>query len=228
MSLETILKTISASGEAEILEICRETEEKIMAFQAQAEVDAAERKKFAREAILFPVSGERARQIHQAKLEALQIVGLARERIVSKTLNDVRQYLIEIHKDPVYPDILRRLTEEAIKAVGEKELNGELATSNEHAELMVNPRDEEIMKQILEDQHFKLTLIPSLDNWGGVVVRSGDGRIIVTNTLESCFERATPYLRQELAAFFECQRPLTESEEISNRDPDKRVLAFSL
>jgi vacuolar-type H+-ATPase subunit E/Vma4 len=35
------------------------------------------------------------------------------------------------------------------------------------------------------------------------VVTSGDGRIVVNNTLESRLARATPFLRQHLVAFIE-------------------------
>jgi vacuolar-type H+-ATPase subunit E/Vma4 len=48
-----------------------------------------------------------------------------------------------------------------------------------------------------------LQVVSSLQGWGGVVVTSGDGRIVVNNTLESRLERATPFLRQDLMAFIE-------------------------
>jgi vacuolar-type H+-ATPase subunit E/Vma4 len=35
------------------------------------------------------------------------------------------------------------------------------------------------------------------------VVTSGDGRIVVNNTLEARLERAIPFLRQELVVFIE-------------------------
>jgi vacuolar-type H+-ATPase subunit E/Vma4 len=202
MSLETILNTIAVSGKAELEWLRQETANQIQTIMEEAEQKAAARYETARQTILQPVAGERARRLHQAKLKALKIVGTARDEVAAMALSQARRHLIELRHQSTYPYFLRRLTEEAIKTLGEEELNGSRAPSSEPPEVEVDLRDEATLRQILRQIELDMTVSSTLNSWGGVKVSSGDGRVVVTNTLESRLERATPYLRQELAAFF--------------------------
>jgi len=56
-----------------------------------------------------------------------------------------------------------------------------------------------------------------LDCWGGLVAKSEDGRIVVINTLEERLERATPFLRRYLAAFFENEQLESEASRVVER-----------
>jgi len=120
-----------------------------------------------------------------------------------------------LRAEPGYPLILRRLVEEAIHALGPLPA-GRSASSPPSAPqhlsdggeedlpaLEVDPRDEVLLHHILDDLGLDLSIMPTLRCWGGVVARSGDGRVVVTNTLEARLERATPFLCRDLAAFFE-------------------------
>lgn len=202
MSLKTILETISASGEAELAQLRRETAGQIQAIMDEAEQKAATRYEAARQAVLHPVSGERARRLHQAKLKALKIVGTARDEVASAALSQARRHLIELRYQPTYAYFLALLTEEAVKSIGEEELDGGETSHAKPPEVEVDLRDEPLLRQIFQELDLDLVISPTLNSWGGVRVRSGDHRVVVTNTLESRLERATPYLRQELAAFF--------------------------
>lgn len=203
MSLETILQKIAASGETELLELQQETEAQIQGILAEAEQKAAERREAARQLALQPAAGECARRTHKAKLEALQLVGRARDEMVAEALAQIEVHLRQLRHSPAYPTILKRLVKEAVRVLGEEELN-ERATTNSHLpELAIDPRDESLWSEILAGLALELNVVTSLDSWGGLILRSGDGRIIVTNTFEARLERATPFLRQELAAFFE-------------------------
>ncbi len=216
MSLETILQKITASGEAELLELQRETVAQIQGILADAEAEAAERREGVRQTVLQPVSGECARRTHKAKLEALQLIGHARDVVVAEALAQVESCLCQLRQSSMYPDILKSLTTEAVRVLGEEELNGDTAVSTGRPELAIDPRDEPCCLEILADLRLDLNLVTTLDNWGGIILRSGDGRIIVTNTLEARLERATPYLRQELAAFFE-QETFAEGQESASQ-----------
>jgi vacuolar-type H+-ATPase subunit E/Vma4 len=212
MSLETILQKITASGEAELKELRRETETHVQNILAEAEQEAAERREAARQAALQPVSGECARRTHKARLEALQLVGQARDEMVAEALAQVEACLRQLRHSPMYPTILKRLIEEAVRVLGKEELNGELAVSLCRPELAIDPQDEPLWADILTHLGLDLNVVATLDSWGGIILRSGDGRIIVTNTLEARLERAIPFLRHELATFFE-QEAFNEHQE---------------
>ena len=197
MSLEVILASIESAGEAEVDELHAEAEARAQQILEGAERKAAIVREEARRAALWPAAAERARRLHQAKLEALRTVGEIRDRLVETTLTETRRCLSELRADPEYPLILRRLIAEAIKALGEAELcSGRVV-------LEIDPRDERHIYPILNELGVNLQVVSPLQGWGGVVVTSGDGRVVVNNTLESRLQRATPFLCQDLVAFIE-------------------------
>jgi V/A-type H+-transporting ATPase subunit E len=197
MSLDVILASIESSGEAEIDRLRREAESRTQQILEAAERKAAIVREEARRAALWPAASERARRLHQAKLEALRTVGEIRHHLIETTLSETRRRLADLRADPEYPRILRRLIAEAIDALGEAELHSGRGV------LEIDPRDELLLRHILADLGVDLQVVSSLHGWGGIVVTSGDGRVVVNNTLESRLERATPFLRQDLAAFLE-------------------------
>jgi V/A-type H+-transporting ATPase subunit E len=197
MSLEAILASIESSGETEIEGLRREAESHARQIVEAAERKAAIAREEARRAALWPAAAERARRLHQAKLEALRTVGEIRNRLIETTLSETRQRLAELRADPDYPLILRRLIAEAIDALGEAELQ------TGRAVLKIDPRDEPSLAAILNEMNVNLQVVTALHGWGGVIVTSGDGRVVVNNTLESRLERTTPFLRQDLLTFIE-------------------------
>jgi vacuolar-type H+-ATPase subunit E/Vma4 len=115
-----------------------------------------------------------------------------------------RDQLARIRTDPIYPTVLRCLTIEALVA-----LEGSLEAAGS-ARLDVDPRDKSLLESILFDLDLAPPVNYELVSWGGVIVRSQDGRIAVVNTLEARLERATPYLRRLMDALFQ-EEQWTES-----------------
>lgn len=213
MSLEAILESIGAAGQADVARLRAETESRVRQTMDGAERAALGRQGEARRAALLPAAGESARLEHQAKLEALRMVGDVRERLVETALAETRRRLARVRADPDYPAILRRLTEEAIGVLGDGERGGEYGG---RVLLECDPRDESLLRRVLDDLGLpKVPVTPSLDCWGGLAARSRDGRIVATNTLEARLELALPLLRRDLAAFFEGE--IEEEKETGKR-----------
>jgi V/A-type H+-transporting ATPase subunit E len=197
MSLEAILTSIEDSGQAEIDRVRADAELRAQQILVGAKRKASTVREEARRAAAWPAAGERARRLHQAKLEALRIVGAARDRLVEATLTETRQRLAGLRANPDYELILRRLIQQAVDALGERELRCDRPV------LEIDGRDEAHVRHILAELGLDLSVVSSLDCWGGVVATSGDGRVVVNNTLESRLERAGPFLRQDVVAFIE-------------------------
>lgn len=197
MSLEAILASIESSGEAELDQLRTEAESRAQQILQAAERKAAIAREEARRAALWPAAAERARRLHQAKLEALRTVGAIRQQLGETLLLETRQQLAELRTNQDYSLILRRLIAEALEALGEAELH------DGRVILEIDPRDEPQICSILNDLGVNLQVVAALHGWGGVIVTSGDGRVVVNNTLESRLERATPFLRRALLTFIE-------------------------
>lgn len=203
MSLSAILKAIHDAGEAQIREV--ENRVQIQVHEVLADIQAEARRALeeARAAASTPAVGERARILHHARLEALRIVGDVRETLVDTALDQARGRLASIRLDTCYPAVLRRLTEEAFDELGVS--IEEIGKTRVEADR----RDRSLMERILFDLGLDLPVSYELDCWGGLIVRSEDGRVVIVNTLEARLERATPYLRRHLAALFEDGTPET-------------------
>lgn len=201
MSLLAILDAIRTSGQAQVREIEEKTYQKIREMRVNARLDARRIREETSRATLAPALRERARIFHRARLEALQIIGNGREALVDAALDQTRGHLEGLRTDEAYPSVLKRLTEDALN---------ELAISLEEpgrARLEADVRDRDLLENILAENRMNLEVDYTLNCWGGLIAKSQDGRVVVINTLEARFERATPFLRRYLAALFEREDP---------------------
>jgi vacuolar-type H+-ATPase subunit E/Vma4 len=197
VSLDAILDAIEASGAAEVARQQAETEARAQQILDEAAAEAAARREATRRAARWPAFGIRSRKMHHAQLEALHAASAARDQLIDETLAEVRARLADIRADPGYPDILRRLIREAAAVLGDE------AAESSSPRLEVDPRDELLVRPVLDALGLQAEVRLSLRSWGGVIARSGCDRITATNTLEARLERAVPFLRSDLAAFFD-------------------------
>jgi len=199
MSLDGILQAIEAAGTAEAHRIEADTAVQVAQILAEAETAAAQRRATARAAALAPLEAERTRRLRQARSQAAQIVTAAREQLLETALAQSRDRLAALRAAPAYPALLRRLVHEAVTA---------LLAEDGPLEVLGDPRDAALLRAIVADlEPLQSAIEPpavalSLECWGGVVVRSIDGRLEADNRLESRYARAEPRLRRDLAERF--------------------------
>jgi vacuolar-type H+-ATPase subunit E/Vma4 len=195
MGLQAILENIRASGDVQIQAIERSTQSQVSGILWQARVEARQIEENAWAAASAPAIAERARILHRARLESLRIVGDVREDLVDTAITHTREYLASLRTNLSYPTVLGTLAEEALT---------ELASGGAgNAQLLADPRDRSLLKNILDDLKLDLPVNYELNCWGGLIAKSEDGRVVVINTFESRLERATAFLRRHLAALFE-------------------------
>ena len=195
--MQALLDAIHASGEDQVCAIKARAQAQVQEILDEAQVQARPLREESRATASAPTVGERTRILHQAHLEAGQIVGEVREALVDKVLSQTGERLAGIRMDGDYPAALRRLIEEALAELYN------LLKESERAELVADPRDRELLEGALLDMGRDLRVSYELDCWGGLIAKSEDGRVIAINTLEARLERATPYLRRTLATLFE-------------------------
>ena len=222
MSLQVILDAIRAAGEAEVREI--EARASIQAHEIQADniLEVQLAKEQACLEACSPAARKRARLIHSAHLEAMQRIGGARNALVDKALEKTSECLAHFRADPNYPTVLQKLVREALSELEgspEDSQHNELDPHSHRKDihLQADRRDQDILEDILSKMKLKLPVQYELECWGGIIAREKDGRIVSINTLEARLERATPYLRRYLAAFFETEQPQAEFTETGER-----------
>jgi len=197
MSLEAILDAIREDGDAQVGEIEARARSQVNEALGTARLEAEEIEASAAEAAALPAAKERARILHRARLEAMRIVGQTRQGLVDEALEQAKAALAGLRGERMYADVLCRLMEEAL---------AEIHTTTGDAgkvRLEVDRRDQALLENMLRHLVLDVSVSYTLDSWGGLDVHSEDGRVTVTNHLESRLERALPYLQSYLAAWFE-------------------------
>jgi V/A-type H+-transporting ATPase subunit E len=213
MSLEEILQTIQNRGEAQVRQIEDSARFQVEETLAQARKEALAIKEQVRAASVAPVARERSRIIHKARLQSLQLTGDVREALVDAALCRTRECLANLRSGPRYPEILRRMIEEALNEVASS------VESPQNAHLEADPRDQTYIHTILTNLKLDLPVSYSLQCWGGVIAKSEDGRVVVINTLESRLARATPVLCRYLAGLFVEIPTANEEDQILEEAP---------
>lgn len=208
MSLFAILESIQKSGDMQIRKIESQAYVKCNEILANIRLEAEQVKRDAYDKAVAPAFKERARIIQRARLEGLQILGDAREEFVDSAFEQIHSRLANIRTEESYPQILCQLIEEALG-----ELRGSLTEAGE-IKLEADPRDRVVLESILHEMPWDFSVTYVLDCWGGLVAKSGDGRVVAINTMETRLERATPHLRRYLAALFENEGPEFELSQV--------------
>jgi vacuolar-type H+-ATPase subunit E/Vma4 len=146
-------------------------------------------------------------------LEALRIKGSVRETLVEAVLDQVRGRLQGLRLNAIYPTVLCRLAQTSLA-----ELAGSLEEPGK-TRLSADPRDETLLTGILHEMELNLPVSYDLECWGGLIARSDDNRVVVINTLEARLERAIPYLRRTLSAYFEDEQTDHKPEQVPEKVP---------
>ena len=199
MSLEVILDAIRVAGETRLLEVEAHARAQVAEIQVEATQTAKQTQEKSRATAVAPAYPERARILHRANFEALKATGTTLQELVNTTLELVRQKLADIRLNDLYPSVLRELVQEALVELDDS------PKEDGRIQLEADERDRPLFESILRDLHLDLSVNYKLNCWGGLIAKSEDGRVVVINTLEARLERATPFLRQNLASFFEAE-----------------------
>ena len=186
MGVAEILREIEEEADAEVARIEED------ASRRAAEVLASAHRRSATDASALTgsraveVAEERDRLLREATSRATLAVRAAREDAFEAAIDEARRRLSTAREREDYPDAVRLMTEESLRALPDG------------VTVRVDPRDETLARSILGPGEGVPDLDPSLDSWGGVEVVAPDGRTVL-DTLEERLSRAEPWLRSLVA-----------------------------
>ncbi len=121
----------------------------------------------------------RNKQILLVEDSIKKVLEKAIEKISSSTRNDN------------YPKLMESLLEESINALGTSDVI-----------ISTNSKDKEIVKRLLKKFSGAKLSSDSIDCLGGVEVKSKDGSMTFTNTIDSRIDRIKPLIRKDIATKF--------------------------
>ncbi len=183
-----ILEKIREDSEKEVERIIGEAKKKSEEIIKKSEKDG---KKRYEELIIQGKKNaelEKQRIIANARLQAKKLILETKESIIEKTFSLAEKKLRDIVSSDEYESILRKLIEEAISSIPDKQL-----------QILCDERDRELLRKIIKEFPRVELSEENISTIGGIIVKSKDGRIQVDNTFETRIERMKNDLRVKVA-----------------------------
>jgi len=196
MSLEAILEGIQASGEEEIKAIQLESQVRAQELLEQTRATANQIGNKNLNEGLLKTKFAQTRILQRARMEALDITEAAFQDLLEEVLSKAQEQLSFIRSDARYPAILSYLTHEAVDELKPSLQEGETI------HLLADPRDQDLLEELLKDYPINIQADYQLDCWGGVIVSSEDEKVRIINTLKARLKRATATLQQRIIVLF--------------------------
>ena len=186
--MEKISEAVVSKVRMEAQNIIKEAEEK-----AQEEIEKARKQRETKlqeekRKMLEEAEEEAARIVAQASIKARQKLSIAKNDVITKIIDKVKQELSEFSSDENY---FLNLIREAIDALGA-----------DKSRIYVSPKDVSMVRKFLERDKELASKIMEVkeDNFlGGVIAEDIDGKLRIDNTYETRFEMLLPKLLPEIS-----------------------------
>jgi len=130
---------------------------------------------------------ERERTLGQVREEGRMELLKRKNAVADRAFEAAARKVLALRGSPGYRAVARHLAEEAIGLAGGKDLV-----------LHIDPGDRALFGEILRDLGRNCDLAADAPGAGGLTVTTRDGRILVTNTLDSRLFRARELLKGEV------------------------------
>ena len=197
MELDAILGGIQKAGSQQITQIEHDAERQASQTLVKAKKDVEDQKNRILADGKARLNREQALIEQQAVIQSLQIHADARQKLIERILGKVTDHFSDLRKGKDYAGILENLVEETMSSITPSLLKDQKTI------LHFDPRDETIAKRIVKKYKQSISVKFDIENYGGCTAETEDGLVAVLNTIESRFEHATPYIKQNLSLFLE-------------------------
>jgi len=187
MALEDIFRALEEQAEQECQQILEDASDQSDAILEEAQEQAEEiRSKLVTEtekATRLTAS----QSINSSRLENKKKVAAIKQDAVVGIFDKVLQKAKDLRGSNSYEATLKVLVEEAIEG-----LEGDV-------QVLVDPADADLASSILSKIGISAEVKPEISTSGGVVVVTGEGRIMRRNTIEDRLEKIEPHIQADVA-----------------------------
>ena len=192
-----ILHSIRNANHSRVRQVEAEAQQQLNQIHESAHSEAdAQRQRILTDGQAY-LSRQQALIEQQALMRALQIHADARLSLVERALQEAWKSLQDLRTQADYKRIFAQLVQQALDAVRPSRLNGQAII------LHIDPRDKALADQLLKPLTDPPQVAADLDCLGGCYAETEDHLVMVKNTIDSRYEHALPFIRQELGNFFE-------------------------
>jgi vacuolar-type H+-ATPase subunit E/Vma4 len=186
METQGLLAALAQEAEAERQTILGKAQAEARETIEKAQVQAREIREQRLAASRIEAGSERQRVLGGAKQKAADLLLRTKEALLSKALEEARAELARRFEGKEGAKVLAALVEEALPDLGER------------FTLEVNPKDLSAAQALMREKKLAAEAKADPGVQHGARLRSGDGKLVILNTLESRLVRASAGLRVEV------------------------------
>ena len=187
MTYENLIASMDVSAEKSITERIQkahqEGEEIKRSAEAKAETITASHLENAQKSAEI----ERNKLIYNAKAENKMRIIKEKDAVIQRAFFDAKKSLDSFRDHPSYKEDFKKMLQEAVR-----ELEGEKVN------LHIDTRDETLCRQVLDELGRNSEIVGDLTSAGGLAVSTKDGKVVVSNTIESRLNNAKELLKREI------------------------------
>ena len=187
MALEDIFRALDEQADKECEDILSTARAQAEAIVADAEEQAAGVCQACVDHTATAMERKSTKQINAARLEGKKKVASVKEAAVSEAFDKAADSLSSARSQASYPAVFKVLVQEAIAGV-----TGDMV-------LLVDPADEALGRQVLDELGVDAAVKADLSASGGVAVLTGNGRIMRRNTFEDRLDKVRHSIQSEVA-----------------------------
>ena len=185
--MENISEAVISKVKVEALDIIKEAEAKAREEREKATKQREVKLHKEKQKLLGEARQEAARIVAQASIKARQELSRAKNAVINKMTDRVRQELSQISSNEKYS---MTLIQEAVEAIGA-----------DKARIYVLPKSVDTTRKLLESNKElanRITEVKEANFTGGIIAESIDGTLRIDNSYESRLEMLLPILLPEI------------------------------
>lgn len=185
--MENISEAVISKVKVEALDIIKEAEAKAREEREKATKQQEVKLQEEKQKLLGEARQEAARIVAQASIKSRQELARAKNAVINKMTDRVRQELSQISSNEKYS---MTLIQEAVEAIGA-----------DKARIYVPPKSVDATRKLLESNKElanRITEVKEANFTGGIIAESIDGTFRIDNSYESRLEMLLPILLPEI------------------------------
>jgi|GEM_PF-1752440 len=184
MAIDDVIKGIYDKGNLELESIRKTTEDQISKILADAEARAKRIVEDGREKFIRELELEKMRRISSINVELKREYMDSLDKIINDYVNKVRDSIKYFRKTEVYKNYLKNSIEKGLK---------ELNIDNDNAIIQISELDRDLIPSIKN-----VSINSMLDDLGGVIISTKDGKIISDRSIKNLIEEKSIELKEKI------------------------------
>jgi len=187
MSIEQLIESVEVSADEKITELRQKAGGDAAEIKKEAEGKDGIIKKRHLDTVKKAVEMERSKSLAKIKEETRMQFTRTKDDVYKKAFSEAQKILLSARSHAHYKDNFRKMLQDVV-----------LELEGEEILLHIDKMDEPLCKILLSELKLNCDIVTDITCAGGLNAGTKDGRFIISNTIESRFDKAKGLLKPEI------------------------------